>query len=131
MHRILIFTFTVFLLAGCTVNPQDTKLPGKAADAMQLNSSSVQLSNSSQVLTLDEVAKHNTKQDCWMVIGGKVVDLSSYTGHPGGDTYVPYCGTDATVAFNNMGGMGRGHSTMAYAMLDQFTIGELGKPRVK
>lgn len=31
----------------------------------------------SKVYTLEEVAKHNTKDDCWLVIGGKVTSFSS------------------------------------------------------
>lgn len=30
------------------------------------------MSSSSKVFTLEEVAKHSSKEDCWLVIGGKV-----------------------------------------------------------
>ena len=39
-----------------------------------------------------EVAKHNKADDCWMVIKGKVYDLSKFKDeHPGGSAYVTDC----------------------------------------
>merc|ERR1719362_1119647 len=36
--------------------------------------------------TLDEVAKHNTKTDCWVVVNGEVLDVTSFLAdHPGGE----------------------------------------------
>merc|ERR1712194_314815 len=35
-------------------------------------------------LSLDEVAKHATKEDCWVVIDGKVLDVTKFLpDHPG------------------------------------------------
>jgi cytochrome b involved in lipid metabolism len=36
----------------------------------------INMSNN-KVLTLEEVSKHNTKDDCWLIIGGKVFSLFS------------------------------------------------------
>jgi len=118
------------LLAGCTVNPQDLAQPPQNSSKGLTNASS-QANISSQpsaLLTLEEVAKHNTKQDCWMVISNKVLDLSSFTTHSGGDIYAPYCGSDATQAFNDKGGTGKNHSGYAFTLLDSYVIGEIGKP---
>ncbi len=37
------------------------------------------------IITLAEVAKHNTRNDMWMAVHGKVYDLTEYLdNHPGG-----------------------------------------------
>jgi cytochrome b involved in lipid metabolism len=62
-----------------------------------------------------------------MVINSTVYDVSSYTTHPGGDAFVPYCGTDATVAFDAKGGKGNAHSTNAVSLLQSFELGALNQ----
>ncbi|KAG2186716.1 hypothetical protein INT44_002942 [Umbelopsis vinacea] len=55
-----------------------------------------------KTLTLQEVAKHNTKDDLWIVIHGKVYDLTNFLPeHPGGPRIIlKYAGQDATDAFD-------------------------------
>ena len=134
IQLLAIFAFAL-LLAGCTINPQDlgTKQTPRAGGAGALNATSDQTANqtaptaNSITLTTAEVAKHSAKGDCWMIINGTVYDLSNFTTHPGGDAYVPYCGTDATEAYATKGGRGRPHSARAESMLPNFEVGPLGQ----
>ncbi|KAF4620270.1 hypothetical protein D9613_000339 [Agrocybe pediades] len=52
--------------------------------------------------TLAEVAKHNKKDDVWVVIDGQVLDVTSFLpDHPGGEKAILlYAGRDATEEFN-------------------------------
>merc|ERR1719503_259851 len=52
--------------------------------------------------TLAEVAKHSTKTDCWVVLDGKVLDVTNFLGdHPGGELAIlTFAGKDATEEFN-------------------------------
>jgi len=134
-YRFVILFAIAILLFGCSVNPQDSvlKVPVNSTPIVSPSNSSITPvtpvpSNSTTVtLTLEEIAKHNTRSDCWMAIHGTVLDLSSYMMHPGGDTYVPYCGTDATVAFDTKGGVGRTHSQMATRQFAMYTLGQLNQ----
>jgi len=78
------------------------------------------------VLSLEEVAKHSTQSDCWLIISGKVYDLSPFSMHPGGTAFVPFCGKDATTAFQTKAGRGKNHSANAYSLMPNFEIGTLG-----
>ncbi|KAI0093462.1 Flavocytochrome c [Irpex rosettiformis] len=49
-----------------------------------------------------EVAKHNKKDDCWVIVDGQVLDVTSFLpDHPGGEKAILlYAGRDATEEFN-------------------------------
>ncbi|CDZ98193.1 fumarate reductase [Phaffia rhodozyma] len=51
--------------------------------------------------SIDEVAKHNTKEDCWVMISGEVLDVTKFlSDHPGGEKAILlYAGRDATEEF--------------------------------
>lgn len=46
--------------------------------------------------------KHNKKDDCWVIIDGKVLDVTAFMpDHPGGEKAILlYAGRDATEEFN-------------------------------
>ncbi|GAA5933731.1 hypothetical protein JCM10213_008578 [Rhodosporidiobolus nylandii] len=48
--------------------------------------------------SMDEVAKHNKKEDCWVVVAGQVLDVTNFLpDHPGGaKAILLYAGRDAT-----------------------------------
>merc|ERR1712196_124617 len=52
--------------------------------------------------TLEEVAKHTTKSDCWVVVAGQVLNVTSFLSqHPGGELAIlTIGGKDATEEFN-------------------------------
>merc|ERR1719345_68101 len=52
--------------------------------------------------TMEDVAKHNSKASCWVVLDGKVLDVTSFLAdHPGGELAIlTFAGKDATEEFN-------------------------------
>eukprot|EP00611_Tribonema_gayanum_P013836 TRINITY_DN25059_c0_g1_i1.p1 TRINITY_DN25059_c0_g1~~TRINITY_DN25059_c0_g1_i1.p1 ORF type:complete len:507 (-),score=108.53 TRINITY_DN25059_c0_g1_i1:413-1861(-) len=58
---------------------------------------------SERVYTWQEVAKHNTAQSAWVIVGSKVYDLTSWVdNHPGGrEVLLLMAGRDATAAFES------------------------------
>lgn len=54
------------------------------------------------MLDIQEVSKHNTKTDCWVIVHGKAYDVTHFLNeHPGGSAIIlKYAGKDATKAFD-------------------------------
>lgn len=52
--------------------------------------------------TVEEVAKHNTDSDCWVIVKNVVLDLTPFLNdHPGGrDSIINFAGKDATESFD-------------------------------
>jgi len=52
--------------------------------------------------SMEEVAKHNTENDCWVVVNGQVLDVTGFLDdHPGGKmAIVTFAGKDASEEFN-------------------------------
>lgn len=84
--------------------------------------------SSGTTLSLAEIAKHNSEADCWIIINGKVYDVTSYLqSHPGGaDQITPYCGENATAAYDTKGGRGNPHSSLADSSLGTILLGNVG-----
>ena len=74
--------------------------------------------------SLAQVANHASASDCWVVVSGKVYDVTSYAAiHPGGaQAITSLCGTDATAVFSQV----PAHQG-AGAALSQYYVGALAQ----
>lgn len=116
---VLIFILTFFYIS-------QYQNQNKKIQSSQIYTNNSQISQPASVtLTLDEVAKHNQPQDCWIIINNQVYGVSEYLAlHPGGAGEItPYCGQDATQAYNTKGGRGNTHSQTANQELGFFSLG--------
>lgn len=66
-----------------------------------------------------EVQKHRTPDDAWMVYQNKVYDVSGWHDHPGGHVIFTHAGDDFTDIFAAF------HPPSAYKSMDPFYIGDL------
>lgn len=86
-------------------------------------SSAPSVTTSVKTYTLTDVAKHDTKSDCWLVIENNVYNVTSFIDqHPGGEEILKGCGKDATSLFNRV----RDHAeNSASSLLPPYLIGTL------
>jgi cytochrome b involved in lipid metabolism len=102
------------LLFGCTA-------PGRENPVENLTNRSANYSGTAW--TMEEIAKHNTSADCWMVLEDKVLNLSNFSSiHPGKAAYFHYCGRNGTAAYGEIY-----HSEEADAWTEEFAIGVVGE----
>ncbi|CAL9732047.1 L-lactate dehydrogenase (cytochrome) [Monosporozyma unispora] len=89
-----------------------------------LNDSGVK--QSKKLITPNEVSKHNTPDDCWVVIDGKVYNLTEFINiHPGGPLILKLnAGMDVTAIFKPLHAKG----TLEKYVKPEWYIGELTEP---
>ncbi|KAI8540520.1 hypothetical protein RHMOL_Rhmol09G0269800 [Rhododendron molle] len=80
-----------------------------------------------KLLAFEEVNNHNKTKDCWLIISGKVYDVTPFMDdHPGGDeVLLSATGKDATNDFEDVG-----HSDSAREMMEKYYIGEVDQSTV-
>ncbi|KAJ8769725.1 hypothetical protein K2173_005931 [Erythroxylum novogranatense] len=80
------------------------------------------MASETKAFNFGEVAVHNKTKDCWLIISGKVYDVTPFMDdHPGGDeVLLSATGKDATNDFEDVG-----HSDSARDMMAKYLIGEI------
>ena len=70
-------------------------------------------------ISVDELKKHRTPEDCWIQIKDKVYDVSGWNEHPGANVIFTMAGEDATDVFAAF------HAGSSAQFLKEFEIGEM------
>ncbi|EPQ28190.1 uncharacterized protein PFL1_04018 [Pseudozyma flocculosa PF-1] len=75
-----------------------------------------------KTISMEELGQHSTNDNLWLLIDGKVYDVSKFADeHPGGDeVLLTEAGKDATEAFEDVG-----HSDDARSLLGPMLVGEI------
>ncbi|XP_067632904.1 cytochrome b5 [Eurosta solidaginis] len=75
-----------------------------------------------KLYTREEIGKHNTNKNTWLIIHNNVYDVSQFLNeHPGGEeVLIEQGGKEATENFEDVG-----HSSDAREMMKKYKIGEL------
>jgi len=97
------------------------KLLPKASPEKEIVFKKIDKKKITAVFTEEEIAKHCTKDDCWMIIKGGVYDITPYFSvHPGGTrALLKFAGKDGTenVQYHS--------SQMMYLLDNYFYVGKL------
>jgi cytochrome b involved in lipid metabolism len=110
-------------------NPTATPSPTAALSPEPDTVATVPPNNAAPVMqgeiTVGELARHNTEDDCWMAIDGAVYNVTQFIDrHPGGQAIVQGCGKDATALFAQRPD-GTSHSQEARELAENYRIGTL------
>lgn len=120
MKQLTYSIFVAFWASALTIAGLDAMTP--TADA------SAGSGSEGATYTLAEVGEHDSLDDCWMAIEGRVYDFTDYIEqHPTPPSVLePWCGTEATEGMRTKG-FGRDHSQRAWDMAERYRIGELAE----
>lgn len=91
----------------------------------QTNVTNTNTAIASKTFSLEEVAKHNTKSDCWIVIHSSVIDATTFIASGKHNPEILRgCGMDATSMFEGERKHTKGE---AQSLLQELAIGTLSK----
>lgn len=120
---VIFFIFVLGVIAiGFLIKGKPGSLNSQQADIFK--------GQTSIILNMQEVAKHNNASDCWMVIGNNVYDVTQVINiHPGGSgTIITHCGTESNNAWNTKDSFpSRVHSFAAQTLLQNYLLGGLNQ----
>ena len=91
-------------------------------DSVGKNLDEVMVAENTKIISLEELQRHNNRDDCWIAVHGVVMDITPFLNeHPGGpDVVVATAGTDCTDEFEDVG-----HTDSARRMGDKYIVGHL------
>ncbi len=98
--NVFVFSIVRKPLTGNVISDNQSILNSSTITTQSSNSDNNIQSNTNNGIIFDELSKHNSRSDCWMVVNGKVYDATSYLkngGHPKNIDYL--CGKDATKVY--------------------------------
>lgn len=86
---ILTIFIAMMIVAGCTPAQTDVQEPAVVHTSLT--------QDDPLPITLSELARHNTEDDCWVVYEGKVYDYTKTPTHPNmPKTFYSHCGDESS-----------------------------------
>ncbi len=133
VKNIVTISLTIFIIAVVIILGAGVYMgQGKITSQTTQNNTPTGTNNSGNTttttasITSADVAKHNNPNDCWIVISGSVYNVTNFLSvHSGGAGQItPFCGKDATVAFQTKDGRGS-HRSGDLSILSSYLVGSL------
>ena len=126
----LFLLILVLFLTGCAQQQPEANVEQQQQGQEQAQSQEQATPQEQPVVkafSMDEIALHNSKEDCWLLISGKVYDVTGWIAKGvHGPAILQGCGKDATTLFETRPmGSGTPHSEKARGFLAEYLIGEL------
>lgn len=86
----------------------------------------VKASQDLKVIPMEELGKHGTKTDCWVIIEGYVYNVTAYIDqHPAPEELlVKGCGKDVSIGWQTKGPANKPHSKKAALLLKKYLVGK-------
>ncbi|KAL8253196.1 hypothetical protein R6Q59_036889 [Mikania micrantha] len=85
------------------------------------------MASDEKTFVFDDVSNHNKADDCWLIISGKVYDVTPFIDdHPGGaEVWLRVTGKDASVDFSDVG-----HSDIAKEKMKKYYVGQIDQSTI-